>query len=95
MKPSESIKPISYLKAHASEIIKDINENHKTMIITQNGEAKVIIQDVKAYEEMRDTVALLKILAMSSKNIKDGKIKKAEKAFSDIQNRIRKIKNES
>lgn len=94
MKPSESIKPISYLKAHASEIIKDINENHKTMIITQNGEAKVIIQDVKAYEEMRETVALLKILAMSSKSIKDGKVKKAEKAFSDIDARIRKIKNE-
>jgi prevent-host-death family protein len=95
MKPSESIKPISYLKAHASEIIKDINQNHKTMIITQNGEAKVIIQDVKAYEEMRETVALLKILAMSSKSIKDGKIKKADKAFSDIENRIKKIKNES
>ena len=94
MKPSESIKPISYLKAHASEVIKDVNENHKTLIITQNGEAKVVIQDVKAYEEMRETMALLKILAMSSTHIKQGKLKKATKAFSDIETRIQELKDE-
>jgi prevent-host-death family protein len=92
MKPSESIKPISYLKAHASEIIKDVNENHKTLIITQNGEAKVVLQDVKSYEEMQETLALLKILAISSSNIKNGKIKKSEKAFSDIETKIKEIK---
>jgi prevent-host-death family protein len=94
MKPSKSIKPISYLKAHASEIIKDINENHKTLIITQNGEAKVVVQDVKSYEEMQETLALLKILAISSSNIKSGKIKKSQKAFSDIETKIKEIKSE-
>ena len=85
MKPSESIKPISFLKAHASEMIRDVNENHKTLIITQNGEAKVVIQDVKSYENMRETNALLKILAISSNNIRHGRIKKAETAFADIE----------
>lgn len=94
MKPSESIRPISYLKAHASEVIKDVNENHKTLIITQNGEAKVVVQDVKSYEEMQDTLALLKILAISSNNIKSGKIKKSEKAFSSIENKIGKLTDE-
>jgi prevent-host-death family protein len=92
MKPSESIKPISYLKAHASEMIRDVNENHKTLIITQNGEAKVVIQDVKSYEDMRETHALLKILAISSNNIRQGRIKKAETAFSDIEKKIKDIK---
>jgi prevent-host-death family protein len=92
MKPSESIKPISYLKAHASEMIRDVNENHKTLIITQNGEAKVVIQDVKSYENMRETHALLKILAISSNNIMQGKIKKAETAFADIEKKIKDIK---
>ena len=94
MKPSESIKPISYLKAHASAIIKDVNENHKTLIITQNGEAKVVIQDVKSYEEMKETVALLKIIALSSNSIKRGNIKKADDAFLDIETRIKEIKSE-
>jgi len=92
MKPSESIKPISYLKAHASEVVSDINKNHKTLIITQNGEAKVVIQDIKSYEEMNDTLALLKILAISTNNVKLGRIKKADKAFSDIENRIKELK---
>jgi prevent-host-death family protein len=92
MKPSESIKPISFLKAHASEMIRDVNENHKTLIITQNGEAKVVIQDVKSYENMRETHALLKILAISSNNIKQGRIKKAETTFADIEKKIKDIK---
>ena len=89
MKPSESIKPISYLKAHASEIIKDVNENHKTMIITQNGEAKVVMQDVKTYEDMHEALALLKILAISSSNVAQGRVKKSEKAFADIEKKIK------
>jgi prevent-host-death family protein len=89
MKPSESIKPISYLKAHASEIIKDVNENHKTMIITQNGEAKVVMQDVKTFEDMQEALALLKILAISSSNVAQGRVKKSEKAFADIEKKIK------
>jgi len=49
MKPSEDIKPISYFKAHASEVIKDVSNNHKTLIITQNGKAKVVVQDIQTF----------------------------------------------
>jgi len=88
MKYSESVKPISYFKAHASEVIRDVSDNNKTMIITQNGEAKVILQDVRAYEELQDSLALLKILALSSKSLKKGKFKKADQAFKDIRDKI-------
>lgn len=88
MKPSESIKPISYLKAHASELIRDISDNRKTLIVTQNGEAKVVIQDVRAYEEMQESLALLKILALSGKNLREGKFKGIDEAFTDIESRI-------
>jgi prevent-host-death family protein len=90
MKPSEAIKPISYLKAHASEVIRDIVANKKTMIITQNGEAKVVVQDVKEYEKTQESLALLKILALSSKSIKEGKVKTLDKAFQDLEERIKK-----
>lgn len=90
MKPSEAIKPISYLKAHAAEVIRDIVDNQKTMIITQNGEAKVVVQDVKEYEKTQESLALLKILALSSKNIKEGKVKPLDKAFHNLEERIKK-----
>jgi prevent-host-death family protein len=89
MKYSEAVKPISYLKSHASEVVKDVSENKKTMIITHNGEAKVILQDVKVYEQMQEAVALLKILALSGKNLKDKKYKPIGKTFNDLRKRIK------
>ena len=91
---SYSIKPISYLKAHASKLIRDISENQDTMIITQNGEAKVILQDIKVYEQTQESLAMLKILALSSKNLKEGKTKTVKQAFSDVRERTTK-ENES
>lgn len=88
MKFSEAVKPISYFKAHASEVVRDVVDNNKTMIITQNGEAKVILQDVRAYEQLQESLALLKILALSQKSLNEGKVKTAAKAFKDIKTRI-------
>ena len=88
MKFSEDIKPISYLKTHASEVIRDVAENQKTIIITHNGEAKVIVQDVKVYEKTQESIALLKILALSGKEIKKGKYEPLEKSFENVRKRI-------
>ena len=89
MKLSESIKSISYLKAHASELVREISKEHKTLIITQNGEAKVVVQDLESYENMKESLALLKILAQSSKSKKEGNFKTARKSFKDIKSRIK------
>ena len=89
MKSSESIKPISYLKAHASEIIREVADQHKTFIITQNGEAKAVLQDIKEHEKREETMALLKLLVLSSKSLEEGKVKKADKAFKDIRKKIK------
>jgi prevent-host-death family protein len=88
MKFSESVKSISYLKTHASEVIKDVAENQRTLLITHNGEAKVVLQDVKLYEQTQEALALLKILAMSSKDIKKGKSKSIDKTFKDVKKKI-------
>lgn len=88
MKYSEAIKPISYFKAHAAEIIRDVVDNKNTMIITQNGEAKVVMQGIKEYEKLQESMALLKILALSSKSINNGKVKTVENAFSSIKSQI-------
>lgn len=89
MKYSKAIKPISYLKTHASELIRNISANQDTLIITQNGEAKVVLQDIKIYEQTQDSLALLKILAQSTSNLNKGNFKSAKQSFSDLKNRIK------
>jgi len=88
MKYSKAIKPISYLKAHASEVVRDISSNHDTMIITLNGEAKAVLQDIEVYEQNQESLALLKILAQSSANLGKKKYKPAQKAFSDVKKKL-------
>jgi prevent-host-death family protein len=85
MKLSTQIKPISYLKAHAAEIVRGLAEQGQPLIITQNGEAKVVLQDIKAYEQMQETMALLKILALGSSQIEASKTQPA----TDVIQRIR------
>ena len=92
MRFSEAVKPISYLKTHASEVVRDVAENQKTLIITLNGEAKVILQDVKVYEKTQESIALLKILAMSGREIKKSNYKTLEKSFNNVRNRIEDFK---
>ena len=89
MKYSQAIKPISYLKTHASELIRNISNNQDTLIITQNGEAKVVVQDIKIYEQTQESLALLKILAQSTSNLDKGNFKPVKKGFSDLKNRLK------
>ncbi|OGW35190.1 MAG: prevent-host-death protein [Nitrospirae bacterium GWC2_56_14] len=84
MKLSQAVKPISYVKTHASEIIRDIEESGR-VIITLNGEAKAVIQGITEYEELQESLALLKILAQSKKSLEEGRYKPAAKAFKDLR----------
>jgi prevent-host-death family protein len=88
MKLSGSVRPISYFKSHASEIIKNLNEQREPMIITQNGEARAVIQDIESYEQTRETMALLKILALGMRQIEEGRVSPAQ----DVINRLREQK---
>ena len=71
---STRIKPISYLKANAAEVLLDLAASGEPMIITQNGEAKAVIQDVVSYEQTQETLALLKILALGQQEIEAGRV---------------------
>ncbi len=84
---SAQIKPISYLKANAAEVLTTLAENRKPLIITQNGEAKAVLQDVASYKDTQETLALLKILALGNQELEAGKITSAEDVFSRVRNR--------
>ncbi len=87
MNLKDSVKPISYVKAHASELVREVAETGITYVITQNGQAKAVLQDVKSYDETRESLAMLKILAMSTKSIESGNYKPLHQAFSDLDER--------
>lgn len=87
MKLSNQIKPISYLKAHASEIVRKLCEHREPLVITQNGEAKVVIQDIESYEQTQETMALLKILALGLRQIEEGKVLPAEDVIRQLRER--------
>lgn len=75
MRYSTQIKPISYLKANAAGVLEELSEQRRPLIITQNGEAKAVLQDVASYEETQEAMALLKILALGNKQIAQGKVR--------------------
>jgi prevent-host-death family protein len=75
MRYSTQIKPISYLKANAAEVLQELAEHRKPLVITQNGEAKAVLQDVASYEETQEMLALLKILALGNQQMAQGKLK--------------------
>lgn len=89
MKLSERVKPISYLKAHAPEVIRGLADNKEPVIITLHGEAKAVLQDIASYEQTQETLALLKILAMTSKAVEEGKVRPAAQAFAGIRDRAK------
>ena len=87
MKLSSQIKPISYLKAHAAEIVRSLGEQGGPLVITQNGEAKVVMQDIESYEQMQETMALLKILALGTRQVEEGRGQPAADVIRGIRER--------
>lgn len=88
MRLSERIKPISWFKANAAEIIDTLGTSREPLFITQNGEAKVVVQDIASYEATQETLALLKILALGVRQAEEGKTVPAKEAFDDLYRRL-------
>lgn len=85
MRYSTQVKPISYLKANAAEVLQQLAEQREAMVITQNGEAKAVIQDVASYEETQETLALLKLLALGNQDVEAGRTR----PLADVVKRLR------
>jgi prevent-host-death family protein len=87
MKLSDQIKPISYLKAHAAEVVRNFSAQEGPLVITQNGEAKVVMQGIKSYEQTQETMALLKILALGQRQVDEGKVQTAVDVVAKLRSR--------
>lgn len=85
MKLSDRVRPISYLKAHAAEILRELEAHGEPLVVTQNGEAKAVLQGIESYEETQETLALLKLLALGERQVDAGRVQPAE----DVLQRLR------
>mgnify|MGYP003463972068 FL=1 len=88
MLTASHIKPISYLKANAAQVLRDLAEQREPLVITQNGEATAVLQDIASYEQDQQTLALLKIIALGNQHIAQGRTVSAAQAVSDIRRRL-------
>lgn len=93
MNISEDIKSITYLKSRAADLLNQINETHRPVIITQNGEPKAVLQDPKSYENMRNAIGILKLISLGEEDIRAGRVKSQEEVF-DIMEKMLKDKME-
>ena len=82
---STQVKPISYLKANAAQVLADLSANREPLLITQNGEAKAVLQDVASYEQARETLALLKVLALGNQDLAAGRVKPVAQVLTRLR----------
>lgn len=88
MRYSTQVKPISYLKANAAEVLANLAEQREPLVITQNGEAKAVLQDVASYESTQETLALLKILAIGNEEVAAEKLKPAKDVLKRLKSKV-------
>ncbi len=84
-----AVKPISYFKAHAADILNDLAVNKSSLVITQNGEAKAVLQDISEYERIQESLALLKILALGRTDYEADRLKPVAAAFASVREAIK------
>jgi prevent-host-death family protein len=89
MKILQDIKPVTYLKSRAADLLKQINKTHRPVIITQNGEPRAILQDPESYENMRNAIGILKLISQGEEEIREGKLKSQQEVFENIENMLK------
>ena len=90
MKLSQDVKPVSYFKNNMAEVIRKLNENQGTMIITQKGEAKAALIDIKAYEDLQETMAMLEMIAQGNRNLTEGRYRPAKQVLKEFEKKNEK-----
>ena len=92
MKITEDVRPVTYLKSRAAAMLTQINETHRPVIITQNGEPRAVLQDPESYERMRSAIGLMKLLAQGEEDVRSGRTSRQEAVFKRLRNKLKSKK---
>ncbi len=90
MRIMEDIRPVSYLKANTANMLFQVNETHRPVVITQNGEPRAVIQDPESYERMKAAINMMKILAAGEEDVREGRVIEQTKMFKDLRAELKK-----
>ncbi len=90
MKYNQDIRPVTYLKTNSADLIKEVQKNKRPIFVTQNGEAKIVLQDLEEYQRQKDTLLMLKMIALGEREIRSGDVVEQDKLFSKIQKKLDK-----
>lgn len=85
MRYTEQVKPVSYLKANAADVLRGLAEGGAPLVITQNGEARAVLQDVASYQATQETLALLKLMALGTRDVEAGRVSPARAAIARLR----------
>lgn len=85
MKLENDIHPVTYLKSHAADLLQQVNETRRPVVITQNGHARAVLQDPRSYEEMRATITLLKLMVQGEDDLRSGRVIEQDEVFAEIE----------
>lgn len=88
MKHAEDIRPITYLKSRAADLMEQVNTTHRPVVITQNGEARAVLQDPESYERMRAALGILKLLAQGERDVESGRVVEQREVFASLKSRL-------
>jgi len=95
MNIKEDIKPISYIKTNAADMLKRVNDTHHPMIITQNGEAKAVLLDTETYQSMINSIGILKIMSQSENDIEKGELTDQDQLFNNFDKKIKELQKKN
>lgn len=89
MNITNDIKPVTYLKSKTADLLDQINDTRRPVIITQNGEPRAVLQDPESYENMRNAIGLLKLVSQGEADVRNGNVRPQEDVFEDLENFIK------
>lgn len=88
MNITTDIRPVTYLKSRAADLLKQVNETQRPVIITQNGEPKAVLQDPQSFENMRNAIGILKLIALGEEDVRRGNVLPQGEVFAHLEAKL-------
>ena len=83
---TDRVRSVSYLKAHAAEVLRDLAERQEPLVITQNGEARAVLLDVATFDQLQEAVALVRLMSLADRQLREGMVQTADEALAGFRN---------
>ncbi len=92
MKYSEGIEPVTTLKTRSAELIRRARDTGQPIVITQNGKATAVLQDVESFERQRKALLLLRYLAQGEEEVRIGKGVSQPRALRHFEKKLKALR---